>query len=66
MLDTYLFPASTHVNPGLQWEATCEGKQSNEESGLNCNVILAILLFDCLISFVGLETNEQQTHMPRI
>lgn len=31
-----------------------------------CNMILAMFGFDCLIWCVGLETNEQQAHMPRM
>lgn len=50
----------------LRWEATCEGKRSDEANGLCCNVILAMLLFYCLIRFVGQETNKQQKHMPRM
>lgn len=54
ILDAYLFPTSTHMT--LWWEAACEGKQSGEENS-SC-------VFDCLIRFVGLETNERHTHMP--
>lgn len=45
-----------------------ESREGRGEEGgrLYCNMISAMLVLDCLIRFVGLETNEQQKLMPRM